>query len=367
MEKYECNECGKKFHKKQHYEYHMQRKTSCVPVNPIVKPETKHLDSKLMRQYLDECKCAYCEKVFTRKDNLIHHIKYNCKKVKEIEEEKYKIFTKLKEKEDLRIKKLEEELSKIKENFEVKLKEKDKEINDLKKNAGKIKKVLNNTTNSNNNISNSNNIDNSINTQNNNNNLQNIYLMNYNANNMPALTSSEIIEALKRGFQTPVELTRKIHFNPKFPEFHNVYIPRINERYGMIYMDGDWKIMDKDELVEDIYESKRAFVVENLETYINQLDEFKIKSLKRWLDRDDDDEGVINTKNDIKKLLFNNRKMAMNRKKEIDNLNKKKKLEIVHRQIKKIKEVESSDKDSSDSDSSSDEESNYSYVKSEDK
>ncbi len=49
--------------------------------------------------------------------------------------------------------------------------------------------------------------------------------------------------------------------------------------------------MDKDELVEDIYESKRAFVVENLETYINQLDELKIKSLKRWLDRDDYDEG----------------------------------------------------------------------------
>jgi hypothetical protein len=159
------------------------------------------------------------------------------------------------------------------------------------------------------------------------------------------------------------ELTRKIHFNPKFPEFHNIYIPRINERYGMIFMDDDWKIMDKDDLVDDIYENKRAFVIENLETYINQLDEFKKKSLKRWLDRDDDDdEAVINTKNDIKKLLYDNRKMAMARKKEMDNLNRKKKYELVQRQIKKVEEIESSDSYSDNDSNSSDIESHYSYI-----
>jgi hypothetical protein len=258
MKKFGCVNCGKKFSKRQHLEYHENKIKPCKPLSEnkennennennesnynetnLPNPLFHQIDSNLMRKYLDECKCIYCKKEFTRKNNLIYHIKYNCKKVKEIEEEKHQIFIKLKEKEDLRIKKLEEELSKIKENFEVKLKEKDKEIYDLKKNAGKIKKVLNNTTNSNShNVNTDNsikNIDNSINTQNNNNNLQNIYLMNYNANNMPALTNNEIVETLKRGFQTPVELTRKIHFNPKFPEYHNIYIPRINERYGIFF------------------------------------------------------------------------------------------------------------------------------------
>jgi hypothetical protein len=34
------------------------------------------------------CKCIYCQKEFTRKDSVMYHIKNNCKKVKEIEEEK---------------------------------------------------------------------------------------------------------------------------------------------------------------------------------------------------------------------------------------------------------------------------------------
>jgi hypothetical protein len=122
----------------------------------------------------------------------------------------------------------------------------------------------------------------------------------------------------------------------------------------MIYTDDAWKITDRDELVNDIYENKRAFIIENLDTFINKLDENKKKSLKRWLDRDDDDEGIINTKEDIKRLLFDNRHMAMSRKKELDKLNKKK-LEIVSLAKKQpVVEEVNNDYDSSNI-------SNYSY------
>ena len=141
---------------------------------------------------------------------------------------------------------------------------------------------------------------------------------------MPPITDKEILPLLKHGFQTSVELTKKIHFNPQYPEFHNVYIPRINEKYGMVYMNDNWKITDRDDLINDLYEHKRAYVVENLKSFIDKLDDNKIKSLQRWLDKDDGDEGIINTKEDIKRVLFNNRHMAMNRKKEIEKQNKKK-------------------------------------------
>jgi hypothetical protein len=132
----------------------------------------------------------------------------------------------------------------------------------------------------------------------------------------------------------------------------------------MIYTNDDWKLMDKDDLIEEIYEDKRAYVVENLDIFINQLDEFKKKSLKRWLDRDDDDVSVKNTKEDIKRLLFDNRKMAMERKKELEKLNKKKKLEIIKRSNLKIEEYHSdteSSNSNSNSNSDSSSESNYSY------
>jgi hypothetical protein len=383
MKKFECPKCNRNFSQKLHLDRHLNKKNSCdnIEVNidnnkKINVANNKIIDAKTMRESLDQLKCVYCDKEFTRKNNVIYHIKNNCKKVKEIEDEKYQIFTRLKQLEEEN-NKLKEKLEKKDEDFEKKLIEKlDKKDEDFEKKLEKQKKTLektfqktfektlkkeisslrkesnitkysNNTTNSNNN----NNIDNSINTQ------QNIYLANYDPKNMPALTNDEIVAVLKRGFQTPVELTRKIHFNPKFPEFHNIFIPRINERYGMVFMNNDWRLMDKDDLVDDIYENKRAFVVENLDTFINQLNEFKKKSLKRWLDMDDDDESIKNTKDDIKKLLFDNRKLAMNQKKEIEKMNRKKKLEIIKRQVPKIEEVKS------ESDISSESSSNYSSTK----
>jgi hypothetical protein len=415
---YKCDKCNTEFDKKSTYDNHLKRikpcndnknskhnskiipdPTSFMPENTIeslIMPENNlnkelhkepqniikvnsinRIDNKMMEEYLKICKCVYCNKKFSRRDNVLAHIKNSCVKVKEIEEQKHQIFTKLKALEEEN-QKLKEKMEKKDEDFEKKLDKHAKEMQkkfqkefqkELRKGIEKgVNKIINNnnTASNSNNNSNNTNIDNSIDNSINNSQLntqQNIYLANYGPNNMPALTNDEIVNALKRGFQTPVELTRKIHFNPKFPEFHNIYIPRINERYGMIYTNDDWKIMDKDDLVEDIYENKRAFVVENLDTYINQLDEFKKKSLKRWLDRDDDDESVKNTKDDIKKLLFDNRKMAMARKKELENLNKKKKLEIIKRPEKKLLILDKNNSDSennSDSDNSS-EESNYSY------
>ena len=80
---------------------------------------------------------------------------------------------------------------------------------------------------------------------------------------------------MKRGFQAPVELTRTIHCNSKYPEFHNVFIPKINEKNGMIHIKDKWNLIDKNELSDDIYHRKRDFIIQNLEHYIDQLDEFK--------------------------------------------------------------------------------------------
>jgi hypothetical protein len=43
----------------------------------------------------------------------------------------------------------------------------------------------------------------------------------------------------------------------------------------MVYVDGKWRIIDKNELVEDIYENKRDFIIQNMDNFINQLDENK--------------------------------------------------------------------------------------------
>jgi hypothetical protein len=394
MKEYECMNCGKKFDRKSNYDRHMTKKNACdnllKEISQVAKidnnenseilkllGDNKNINAKTMKEHLDECKCIYCNKQYSTKGNVIYHIKHNCKKVKEIEDEKMKIFTKLKE---TKLKEIEEQNQKQKkkefgdknENYELK-----KRIRILEKELKKKQNIIiknNNNCNTNSTINSNNNFVN--------NNQQNITLVGYQKENLDKIEKSEILAIMKRGFQAPVELTRTIHFNPKYPEYHNIFIPKINEKYGMVYVNGKWKIIDKNELVEDIYENKRDFIIQNLDNFINQLDENKKKSLKRWLDRDDDDESIKNTKNDIKMLLFDNRHMAMDRKKIMERQQREdaKKLEIAHipKKIKnapKVIEIESNSDSDSDSDSDnksggwdsdSTEYSNYSYVKSDD-
>jgi hypothetical protein len=365
MGKFDCPHCPKNFNYKHHLENHLNKKIPCY-LN-IAKNNKEHenilhnnkikVDSKILKEHLDECRCVYCGKEFARKDCVMKHIENSCKKVKEIEYEKHIIFTKLKELEENN-KKLTEENKKlytVVENLEKKIDNK------------KITSINNNTIHDNN--INSHNTDNSINQQ-------NIILNNYKKEDMSKIDESVILAIMKRGFQTAVELTREVHFNPKYPEYHNIFIPKINERYGMVFMNNCWKITDRDELVNDIYENKRAFVIGKKDTFYQKLNEFEKTRLNRWLDNDDnEDEAIINTKNDIKKLLYDNRHMAIDRKNELEkqnrkqilqNANKKKPLEIVELKKKKYDSNKELDNDSS-SDSDSSYISNYSYVHSSEK
>jgi hypothetical protein len=120
-------------------------------------------------------------------------------------------------------------------------------------------------------------------------------------------------------------MTRLIHFDEEHPEHHNVYIPKINEKYGMFFKDDVWRLMDKNDLVDDIYENKRNYIVENLEKFIKKIDPKRLKALQIFLNSEDYEIGIINTKEDIKKVLYENRHLAMDRKKEIESNKRKKK------------------------------------------
>jgi hypothetical protein len=407
MKEYKCENCGKIFGKKYNYEIHINRTKPCNP--PQIKIDDKNenfiganISNEYVKKCLDESKCAYCGNQYTRKNNVIYHMKHYCKKAKEIEKEKHEIFTRLKqenednkkkEEEENRLKeienklvekekklsekenKIEEERKRLDDEKRIKiLEEKNKKMceenkkimqmfNKLQKELKKSSGIKNSNVNSHNNSNNNNN--NTINNQ------QNILLAGYKNEDLDRIDKSEILAVMKRGFQAPVELTRTIHFNPKYPEFHNIFIPKINEKYGMVFTNNKWRLIDKNDLIDDIYENKRDFIIQNFDNFVNQLDEFKKKSLKRWLNKDEnDDESIINTKNDIKMLLFDNRHLAMNKKRIMDR--EARKLEIVHLPKKvdkreicdvKIESVsESSDTESDHSDQTY--YSNYSYVKS---
>ena len=67
----------------------------------------------------------------------------------------------------------------------------------------------------------------------------------------------------------------------------------------MIYDGKEWKLKDKDTIIEDLYEKKYDFLDENFETIYTQLSDSQQKAFKRFLDIHD----KANTNKQFKKII----------------------------------------------------------------
>ena len=78
---------------------HNNRKNPC---DSLIKNDNKGIiNSDYINKCLEECICAYCNKKYSQKGYVMYHMKNNCKKIKEMEEQKQAIFTKLKEEKEI--------------------------------------------------------------------------------------------------------------------------------------------------------------------------------------------------------------------------------------------------------------------------
>jgi len=295
MVKRQCFKCKATFNQKGHYEYHINRKTDCVPIGEYKNNENKGNQNdivlcgfvqSLSRNMRSSCgnmqevksitnydltnqinidnidnmddllinpddiifACSYCHKNYSSKSTLTRHLKDNCRAKKENDKEKENIFKLLLEKD----------------------KQKDVEINELKKQnkllMDKIDKLIqikdnpkiSNTINNNQKITNSTRNDNSVNTQNNNqkitNNTQNnIVMVNFGKEDLSIIDERQFIEKIVKkptitGVKIPDEVLKIIHFNPQYPQLSNIYISDINREKCMVYEDGEWKLSNIDNI-----------------------------------------------------------------------------------------------------------------------
>ncbi len=225
MVEHKCVICGKIFKQKCHLRDHLNRKKTCkIPtiLEPVLTkkepPKKEHVNTNLVKiepfcelSREKEYKCKFCYKIFSTKSHNNRHIKQNCKKRKAIEEEKEDIFRKLLEKMET----LE------KENIEIK--EKNKQL------EHKITHVIcAKRTYKKNNISNCNNVHNTQNNIVNNNNT--IVLVGCGKEDIMKLDKQKIVRAVSAGFYSTNKLTDLVHFDPKHPEYHNVYIGNMKDR-----------------------------------------------------------------------------------------------------------------------------------------
>jgi regulator of replication initiation timing len=229
-------------------------------------------------------KCPFCEKDFSNKYNMLRHINTNVCKAKK------------------QMVKIVEENNKLRtENRNLQL-----QINS------------NNTTvNSNNNMT------------------QNITIVAYGKEDIEKLlTDNDFKSIMRRGMLSVPELVRRIHFDEKVPENHNVYISNLRNKYILTYDGNRWRLSDREEKLQTIYDDHSDILERKFDDLIESLDKTTVAKFQAFLNyvnsnpdnseediEDDDDQRQPNryvemVKEDIKKVLYENRDIVEKTKKQ---------------------------------------------------
>ena len=146
----------------------------------------------------------------------------------------------------------------------------------------------------------------------------NVVLVGYGKEDMDKINKQELLKSFRSGFHSTIKLIDTIHFNPDYPEYHNVYISSMKNKYAMMFNGNDWTIVMKDELIDKLYDDKRNYIEENMDEFLESLTRSQTNALHRWMDVDDDHHYIKKVKNDIKLMLYNKRKLPINNKYLID-------------------------------------------------
>ena len=204
-----------------------------------------------------EIKCNYCNKNFASSTSLKYHLKHTCKNRETI---------------------LEDENKKLKER-----------IKELEK-----RPTTSNTYNDNRTYT--------------------IVVNNYENTSLKTLKDGDyakIIEDAGEPYNIIPRFIKEVHFNPKNPENHNIYLSNRtkNNKHLQVYRNDHWEIQDKDTEINNLISDKETnisdWVSEKGENYPEALEKFN-----EYLDQKYDDDVAKSVKDEVEQILYNNRHMA---------------------------------------------------------
>jgi hypothetical protein len=241
-----------------------------------------HSENNSCKVYDFECK--YCRKQFTTSTSMHRHVRLSCNVKKEEDSKKDKIYERL-----LELEKKSEKIDVLeKENTLLKMK-----VTAMEKKSRVVKNIHNGEMN--------------INQGTINNTTNQIVLVGYGQEDLSKLGKNELIKIFQNGYNSTLKLTEAVHFNPKYPEHHNIYISNIKDKYAMMFDGKKWTLTMKDDLINKIYDDKKNYIEENLEDFLDSLSTSRKKALDRWLETDEENAKISKIKNEIKLLLYNKR------------------------------------------------------------
>ena len=296
---YTCPRCSYNTSHKTKYIIHLKKKKLCKPVisesnlqNEYIKynitekwtNSTKNVENSTKNVELHKIpqnstfsnQCKYCEKIFSRSDSLARHYN-NCKeKIKTDEANKSM-----------------EELVRLLNEQKLELDKKNEQIDELIKKAG---------------IQNSGTIVQNI--------QNNIKLLAYNKSDISDLTENDFIRCFNHNNMCVPHLLKRIHFNPKKPENHNVFISNLKSGHIMLYDGKQWNTFNRDEIVDDIFDDKHDILEQKYEEWVDVGKDYPIifYKFRRYLEKMNNEIVLKKIKDEMKFILYNNRNLIKNKK-----------------------------------------------------
>ncbi len=238
--------------------------------------------------------CKYCNRQFTFNQNKWRHekicIKTHENKIKKLSEENKAL------KDDMdELKKLIKDLLNKKCKMHYKTLQKINNSGNLNNNGNTNSGNLNNNGNTNSGNLNNNTINNTVNI---------MALGQENINDV--LTKTEKMKILNQKANALPFMIEYVHFNDKFPQFKNIAITNSRNNYAHLYDDTlkIFKLIDKNELIDDLIDYRVCDIEEYYFNYVDELVEPVKKKIEELLENRGDND---HTKEKIKLLLFNNK------------------------------------------------------------
>jgi|SaaInlStandDraft_4_1057021.scaffolds.fasta_scaffold01771_2 hypothetical protein len=331
-----CFRCNKVFTHKGHYNNHTKnRKTPCK-LKDIYGNDAKTLqifnNNPHKKEFLDENPqqknqniqhtvngfphgCPECTKSYTRPDNLKRHMK--CKhdfqgKIKCVNGRKLIIIYSSAKKEKL----LKNDEHMVLENpnilqniFAIK---KISQIENIIKTLnnmlpGNRKESCGNTTYTTNHIHNTQNIGNYINGD--------VKMVAFGKEDLGFVTDDIYKKFIGHGFSSVPLLIKYVHFNKKRPDFHNVFVSNMNNNLVYTYTGKTWEVSSKKGIIQQMIGESKDILIEKFGILKKDLPSSSITKFKNFIEKKDDENIVVWMENEVKLMLYNNRKLPMNQRK----------------------------------------------------
>ena len=264
MTQYECKTCSFITNHRTNYKKHLLTD----------KHNRKEREMEKIQQRKNiESICKYCDKIFSCKQSMYYHIKYNCKKNND---EDIKELVRLLNKERTERKEDKEQIANLQ-----------KQIDKL---SGKLEININTT------------------------NIQNNFILSYKDTDTSHLTDKDYESAINKVNDSIKYLIEKIHFNPEKPENMNIFIPNLKNKYLMLFENGSWQTKSRKNEIDYLKSTKEDLINEWFEA--NKKNYPKLKTFfERYVYNSDEtktDNCVDDINQRIELALYNNKHLIKN-------------------------------------------------------